>query len=554
MSIKKASFIIIILLFAVLLSCGGESPLYDITLSGTVDIDDISDDIHGPLLVAITTSDDFDRIEKDPLSTIVDIRSVDMTTGTFNWDISESGLEEGDEVFIFGFVDNDYEDGIPDPTEGDYIGFYIDGEKLSLSYQLKRGLNRDINIRVNRRIYSFDSEISGTVKGSREGDLMLIAYAGEINSMDFTQFDFDKIIGYEKLVKGTEPVQYSMQILPFGYDVPIEYVYLIALIDCNRNGLVDGGDMIGIHSERDDNFPTLLTIQDGILKNKNIDPAIEIPEPSGYDISLQGSFERPDGYDENSKPIYTIIAHTDEISLIFDDPLSVITYFQKLPAGETAFDIDLSGTDLFPGDDIMILALWDKDYVAGFPFPSEDDLIGYVQNKESFSYTLSLEEGVNAVPVNGYEFKINKRMYDHSASVTFQLEEGEAAGSYNPGDPVMIIAVQKEGYSLLNSEIDMDYVIGTITLDVDFSQTHTMPIFPALYEEIVVQNPFAIDEVYFFAILDNNPANGIPDEGEYMGFYWDRFWLIKWIYFPITYDIIDGDNVLPATIRFSQTY
>ncbi len=553
MCIKEKAFFII-LLFALLLSCGGESPADDITLSGTVDINDIADDIHGPLLVAITTSDDFELIEKDPLSALVDVRSVDRATCTFNWDLSESGLAEGDEVFIFGFVDNDYEDGIPDPTEGDYIGFYIDADRLSLTYRLKRGRNNNINIKVNRRIYSFDSEISGTVTGPREGDLMLIAYAGEINSMDFTQFDFDKIIGYEKLVKGTEPVQYSMQILPFGYDVPIEHVYLIALIDCNGNGLVDGGDMIGIHSERADNFPTLLTIQDGALEDKNIDPVIEIPEPSGYDISIQGSFERPDGYDENSKPIYTIIAHTDDISRIFTDPLSVITYFQRLPAGETTFDIALSGTDLLPGDAIMILALWDKDYIAGFPLPSEGDLIGYVQNKESFSYTLSLNEGVNTVPTNGYEFKINKLMYDHSASVTFQLEEGEAAGSYNPGDPVMVIAVQKEGYSLLTSEIDMDYIIGTITLDVDFSQTHTMQLFPAVYEEIAVQNPFAIDEVYFFAFLDNNPANGIPDEGEYLGFYWDRLWLVKWIYFPITYDVIDGDNVLPETIRFSQTY
>ncbi len=562
MNIRSFDTIIFIACVTFFLSCGIESTVTDISLSGSVDIEDIAGDINGPILVAITNSDDFEKIENDPLSTIIDIRAIDEINYSFDIDLSNTRLKEDDEVYIFGFVDNDYANGIPNPTEGDFIGFYIDPVKMSLSYRMKSGLNSGIHIRINRKIFSFDAEISGTVTGSDTGDLILIAYAGEIESLDFTSFDFDKVIGYKRYTKNKEPLNYTMKILPFGYTVPIENVYLVAILDKNGNG-IDAGDMIGFYTENENHLPTLLTINEGCLSDRDIEMLMEIPQPSGYEISIDGSFEKPAGYDA-SKPVYIIIAQADDPAVIFEDPLSAIKYFQRVPAGENEFQIDLSKTELAPNDEVFVIALWDRDYAAGFPFPTEDDIIGYLQNKDTFSFTMSLQEGENVVPSGGYEFKINKIIYGHTSSIKFQLEEGEASGHYEAGDQVIVIAVQGDGFNILSNEIDMDYIIGTTTVSIDFDIFHYLPISPAVYEEIAVYNPFAIDTVYLFAVLDNSEANGKPDEGEYLGFYYSQILLIPippiYLYLPKTFDLTDGENTLPPNlfgnnkVRFSQTY
>jgi hypothetical protein len=562
MNIRSFYTIIFIVCVAPFLSCGIESTITDMFLSGTVDIEDIASDINGPILVAITNSDDFEKIENDPLSTIIDIRAIDEINYSFYIDLSNTRLKKDDEVYIFGFVDNDYANGIPNPTEGDFIGFYIDPVNMSLSYKMKSGLNSGIHIRINRRIFSFDAEISGTVTGSDTGDLIIIAYAGEIESLDFTSLDFDKVIGYKRYTKNKEPLPYTMKILPFGYNVPIDNVYLVAILDKNGNG-IDAGDMIGFYTENENHLPTLLTINEGCLSGRNIEMLLEIPQPSGYEISIDGSFEEPAGYDA-SKPVYIIIAQADDPAVIFEDPLSAIKYFQRVPAGENDFQIDLSRTDLAPNDEVFVIALWDRDYTAGFPFPSEDDIIGYLQNKDTFSFTMSLQEGENAVPSGGYEFKINKIIYSHTSSIKFQLEEGEASDHYEAGDQVIVIAVQGDGFNILSNEIDMDYIIGTTMVDSDFDTFHYLPVSPAVYEDIAVYNPFAIDNVYLFAILDNSEANGKPDEGEYLGFYYSQILLIPippiYLYLPKTFDLTDGENALPPNlfgnnkVRFSQTY
>ncbi len=563
MNTRSFYIIVSILFMAYLSSCGVDSPVSDISLSGTVDVEEIVSDINGPILVAITNSDDFDKIENDPLNSIIDIRAIDDVNYSFDIDLSNTRLKKDDEVYIFAFVDNDYADGIPNPTKGDYIGFYIDPVMMSLMYRLKSGMNSGINIKINRKIFSFDAEVSGTITGSDTGDLILIAYAGAIDSMDFTQLDFDGVVGYKRYTKNEKPLPYAMKIFPFGYNVPIENVYLIAILDKNRNG-IDAGDLIGFYSENENHLPTLLTINEGCLSNRDIEMVMEVQQPSGYEISVDGSFEKPAGYDVNAKPVYIIIAQADDPAVLFEDPLNAIKYFQKVPAGENEFNIDLSKTDLLPNDEVFVIALWDRDYSAGFPFPSEGDIIGYLQNKDELAFTLSLQEGENVTPSGGYEFKINKIIYNHTSSITFQLEEGEVNGSYEAGDRVIVIAVQGDGFNILSNEIDMDYIIGTTTVDIDFDIFHHIPISPAIYEGIDVYNPFAIDNIYLFAILDNNEANGKPDEGEYLGFYYGQILLFPipptYLYFPKTFDLSDGENSLPQNlfgnnkVRFSQTY
>ena len=553
MNIKKIYFVIIALI-TLITSCGKSSEVTPIYLSGRVDISEITNKIQGPVLVLITSSDDLEELEADPMNTTIEITAADEADNSFHIDLSDKGLHPGDDIFIFAFVDNNYSDGIPYPDAGDYIGFYINRETLSTGYTLESGDNSDIEIEINRQVFSFDSEISGTVQGTNSGKLLVLAYAGEINSSDFTEIDFDKVIGYQRITKGDEPVQFTMKIIPYGYNVPIQNVYILALLDVNGNDILDAGDRIGIFSDNESGLPALITIEEGSRSDINIDFTMDIPEPSGYDISISGIFEKPAGYGADSKPVFIILARTDDPNTIFEDSMNSINYFYKMPAGENYFNADLSSTNLSPGDEVFVIALWDKDYTVGFPNPTVGDYTGFLQNKSSFSFKLTLQEGMNLVPVNGYEFKINKRIYSHNSSISFKLEEGNLPEGDYEGDNVILIAVQEYGYD--SGNIDIDYVIGYTTVILDFVNFKSMDLFPAINENITVQNPFAIDNVYLFAVLDNKDdiANGRPDEGEYLGFYWKLVFFI--FYEPDMFNLTDGENVFSGveeTVRFSDS-
>jgi len=92
MNIKNLTNILIVSVMIVLASCGGKNNGDDnkIYLSGQLEFD--VDDKSGPAFVAISNTDDFEKIENDAQNAIIDIITVDSEDYSFKIDLSESEL------------------------------------------------------------------------------------------------------------------------------------------------------------------------------------------------------------------------------------------------------------------------------------------------------------------------------------------------------------------------------------------------------------------------------------------------------------------------------
>jgi hypothetical protein len=556
MNIRKVVSSFLIFLFLFVFGCGygeddkGKTSLF---ISGTVDVGEIEEDMKGPVLVQVLTTDDLEKIEKNPDDTIIKVITVDESDYAFSIDLTDEDVKAGDEIYITAFVDNDYQGGIPFPTLGDYVGFYIDDERLTTSYIVKKGENDGIDIKISREVFDFDADIRGTVESGETGEVTILAYAGDITSSDFSKLDTDGIIGYRKFSKDDGPVTYTLDILPYGYNIPVENVYVFAFLDVNENGEVDGGDRIGYYSTEENNLPTLLTVNEGTTENIDINFYIDVMSPTGLDISLVGSFTPPFNYSDESPPVYVIVAESNNLDTLFDDPISSIKYFEKLPPGDFIFDIDLSETDLLPGDDVLVFALWDRDYVAGFPNPTGGDKLGLLQNKETYAFSTELRYGVNPIPAEGYELELTKNVYDSDdfdyesakGSIKYVLDI-EGAGSYDPERAQFIIMAIHVGGLTINLsdgldlrdvvQIDMDYVLGVKVVPAEeySADPQSLNILPAIYKEIAVNlendppEPLIEGEnygtdsertAYLIAILDKDGDGELDFDEDEIGYY-----------------------------------
>jgi len=218
-------------------------------------------------------------------------------------------------------------------------------------------------------------------------------------------------------------------------------------------------------------------------------------------------------------------------------------YFLRLPQGSTSYNIDLSSTGLEPGDEIRILAIWDRDFTAGFPSATAGDKVGYYQNKTTRDYSTTLHAGANyANLTGGWSFGVNKTMYDHNAQLRFQFEQLTSEKDLNPsliqGRQVMVLTIYKAGVDHVwanwitapsYSITDMDYITSINYLSIPNSSTwqnnwYTIDLYPFIYDSIPLNKYsngalLSMNDIYIIAILDSN-YSGWPDEGEYLGFYW----------------------------------
>jgi len=344
----------------------------------------------------------------------------------------------------------------------------------------------------------------------------------------------------------------------------------MAFLDEENVGIPKPGNLVGFHTDSSGSMPELINLN----PNRNIQltgidihmlfpdsssartAEIRIPEPSGDSIRINGQFIKPDNFNPDVGSVFLLVAQSDNPSEIFDAPLSSIKYFYKMPKGDSRFSLNLSNTGLSLQDDVMVFGLWDKNFQAGFPNPTPGDVTGYVQNKDRFLISIPLSEWneLESLP-QGWDFSLNKKLYSHNAGIQFQIE-GSAAVTPEVDDNVIVIAVERHGFNILTQKINMDYVVGmsTITIGRD-GPPYEIKILPAIYDGIEVsENPFGIDNIYVFAILDDNETNGKPDEGEYLGFYGFRIPFTQ-IYLPLTTDIDDEVKILEGPIRFSgDTY
>ncbi len=475
-----------------------------------------------------------------------------------------------DDVYLLSYLDMN-KNGRPDA--GDQVGFYMNTEQFSPVCLLEEGDNPGKDIVLDRTGHDLDSSIEGVISGNDEGDFIIIAYAGDLTSFDLANaIDFTSVVGFTEMSKGASPGAYELPVIPyFGENVSLNTsplgmnnVFVMAILDNNHNGRPDPGDQIGfyvdpsVYAATGMKLPGVVTVNNGTVTDVNIEMFSTLTAPTDDVISLSGSFQAPVGYpygdDLEEKPAYVLVGKMDgmDFGAIFNDPMNTIKMFQKLPLGATNFDIDLTNTDLTAGDNIFIAVIWDRNYQGGFLIPDEGDYAGFFQNTSAFSVTIPVSEGENILSdYAGYELDLNRKFYAHNSAISYELELGAMGTSdYQTGDDVIVVAVQADGINILSQEIDMNYVIGVDVVDIAFGTAFTMDILPAIYTGISIHDPFSIDDVYVFAMLDNNPENGMPDAGEWLGFYWR--WVL--VYLPATFALDDGVNTLDKTVRFAQSY
>lgn len=525
-------------------------PEKNLSISGSINISDAVDS-SGPLFLVLSYGNDPNQLLSDPYDRVQLIASIDKSNPDFTIDLENTSFRAGDVISIISFIDNNYHNGIPYPDKGDYLGIYFDKNSYTSGYALKEDGNTGITVDVCRIVNDFNIIVSGLIHGTESGEVTVLAYAGDISTLDISTLDLNAIIGYRRMTKSDSPAPYSINIFPFGNTPPINNVYLVAFIDKNANGKPDGLDRLGFYTTDPQKLPTPVTLCEGLNSNLDITMTMDIPSSSGVEMSLKGFFEKPAGYDSFSRPVFILIAGDTDPNILFFDPLSVIKTFQRIPSGDYTFDIDVSNTGLAPGMDVMVMALWDRDYSSGFPDPTEDDMVGFFQNNSLLKNTITLKEGINTVePFGDWDFNVKRKIYNHSAEIAFQFDNGDLPDEYTlkTGDQILVIAVHKDGYSdpAIN---DMDYIVAMSTVTYqDSSSWYSCPVSPAISESIPISSPFGLNDLYLFAILDSN-KNGKPDEGEYIGFYWS--WYILF-YAPRLFNIVDGMNELDRTVRFAS--
>ena len=270
-----------------------------------------------------------------------------------------------------------------------------------------------------------------------------------------------------------------------------------------------------------------MTINSGVLGGIDIDMAMDIGTPSGYSMSIQGEFTPPEGYEPLAPPIFIIVADAKNPDEIFNNPVNAIKEFQKVAPGQSNFNIDLSNTDLVPGDEVMVLALWDIDYKGGFPGPTPGDFVGFYFNTAEFKFNLVLANGINPVyPSGDVLFNVDREIFDFNSSVNGTIQDNES------GD-LFLIAYTGDMGSLDISSIDINNIVGYKKIDKPYGHyNYTLNIMP--YGRDV-----PINDVMIIAYLDRN-GNGIPDAGDRLGFYRNSA-----DHMPETIDIYNGaiDNI-----------
>jgi len=577
---SKTFFYILILLIFASSGCGAPEKS-DITLHGNILIPGaMSSSASGPLFIAVSKSDDVEAIMNDPVNSILYVSAIDRSKMSFSIDLSDTGLNSGDTVFLFAFADNDYKGGVPYPTTGDIVGFYVNQDTLSTAFKLSEGDNT-VSVDINRMQYDISPEIIGIIDGTEQGEITLIAYAGDFNSTDFTSLNVNAVIGYKKIQKGIYPCQFDLKVMPYGYNTPIQGVYVIALLDRNGNGIPDGGDAIGFPVESEtSSYPLAITVTDGTVAIPAIKFKIEVaddPDPDLPPLRIIGSFDPPAGYDASSKPVSIVVVKGTDPNTVFENLKYLENFsgfaFQTLPAGSASFDVTLPRADFAPGDNVFIIALWDKDFTSGLPKATQNDMIGFLQNKTGFEYSIILQDYDNNIVktaseytvngTSGYSFTVDRIMYEHNAEIKFKLEKGDISDAeFANGNKVLITAVWDTATVSTGYTIDMNDIIASTNVTINHAvgatttDWYTMPVLPALFQDIPAMSgsDLMINNIWILAVLDAN-GNGKPDTGEKIGFYWKPYFVIFYAPDKLPAPLADGTTFLQKTVRFStNTY
>ena len=514
------------LLLAGTIGCGNSEQDHSFAFSGQIQVDTAVKATDGALFVIIAKGRDINNVIADPGETIAAIYPVNSSDGRFHLNLDDTDLVPGDEVMIIGLYDTDYRNNMPSLDPGDYVGFYFNSGSLKVSCILQE-TNANMDFTVNRRVHDWEATVSGTISGDKNGDVIILGYAGEITALDFTLLDVDKIIGYDVLNKDTEILAYEIPAMPYGFELPVEDVYFFAVFDENHNGTFDTGEWLGYHAIQSTGMPQLVSVQAGENVNIDIAPVYEAQEPSESPVIVSGSVTMlPEYSSAQNKDAYVILVNAGDPGDILDNLVDNVLYFEKLVPDQGYYSIDLTGVGLKAGDKAGLYILWDRDYTGGFPEMSAGDYVGYYYNHEKMSlhyeFTAGDNENVNII--------VDKEIGGFEKTISGVITESEALKQQGVTYQGQVVVFAYKGPVNSSNYTAIDYSSG-----VGFKTIHKPDTGPLNYELplLPIDLELPIMNLYLYVLYDKN-ANGKPDGGEYFGYH------------------VEGNDSIPAPVTVSE--
>jgi len=540
MTFKKTVISVLLALAALILSCGAD-PADSIILNGRIILGHLDQNMGfkkgiesepGQIYVIISKTEDFAELVEDPDTFMAAMFYVENGEEHFSVDLSDTDIRAGDEVSILAFMDFDFIRGVPSPTRADLLGFYMNPENLGTLYQVKAGGANFFDIKIWREVFDFDVEISGSVECDEAGDVILVAYRGDSDSISSSNLDMDAVVGYSRITKGPGRQDFTLSVMPYGYALPIEDVQIFAILDKNSNGSLDDGDVVGYNAD-DDGVPETVDIN-----------ACGI---AGVDISISRNYYETDAKvkgevscsgDDCSDGDLMIVVYSGSADELEGDDFDIdsITGYTKHRKGEYAFPFNYTVDVLpfnngFPLQDISIFAILDKN---GNERPDNGEVLGFYTDEGDMTPVVTLPEwGLSDININ-----INK---------TYNENDIRIEGSISGADPVfdlILVALQGDISKISSSSFDVDSVIAYKKYsagDYEIPVIYSMELLPFFAEGSL------IEDVSVFAVLDKN-MNGKLDDSDMLGYYIDESGL------PESFDMAGTENVTGIDIEIEKVY
>ena len=454
-----------------------------------------------PVHIVISKTSDVSKLSRVSEDQIVTIKTAN-DDGSFKIDPKTEGLKPGDVVSISAFLDNDYANGSPKLTVGDYVGFHFNPGSYSTAYEIKE-MNPQLEISVSRKVYDYEKSIDITlVEDQYNGPLLGIIYTGKIESTISSNLDPDGIMGYTSINKPSGNLfEFSIDILPYGSDLPLKDAYIFVIADKNKNGTMDPGEKYGVYSSSDASergVPTPLTISSSFNKQLVMSMKYQSPFPSGDNVSVSGSIKSSVG--SSSEPRYVFVSKAKSIDEFLDSPNEKMQAFIKVKPGVTEFEMDLSETELNIGDKIMVFAMQDNDIMGQFPDLTQGDFVGLYKDQVNKRNSLQLSAGGN----KNISLDINKTHYSYTTKL-FSIQTTVS----RQGDYVLVAYLGSES-DIVNNDIDMDRVVSYQSFKMvsgryEYDDFKTLPFYKP--------TSGSIDNAYVYIFKDTN-SDGVRQKGE----------------------------------------